>query len=265
MIDGVSLKWGDLKIFSSQILTKLGIPNFADPLTETHGGTNQTSYAKGDILIGTASNTLGKKTIGADGTILVADTASTGGAGYFNVSPYVQTPPSNYLLPLLYNNTPAVASLAAGTIYFTPFTIYKTQIFTALGFSPVVGTAVSYKTGVYNALNGMPTGTLITNTNVTTGPLTTATATNNDATFGAAVTLSPGQYYAAILPDTTGTANFVPSAGLTNNGGSSTTATITQFRYSFSQSYATGLTDMTGQTFVKNSGSTYPLLGLKAQ
>lgn len=40
------------------------------PVVETSGGTNQTSYATGDLLYATATNTLGKRSIGTTGQIL---------------------------------------------------------------------------------------------------------------------------------------------------------------------------------------------------
>lgn len=40
------------------------------PVVETSGGTNQTSYATGDLLYATGTNTLGKRSIGTTGQIL---------------------------------------------------------------------------------------------------------------------------------------------------------------------------------------------------
>ena len=42
-------------------------------ITEAHGGTNQTSYARGDILYATADNTLAKLAIGTAGQMLMSD------------------------------------------------------------------------------------------------------------------------------------------------------------------------------------------------
>ena len=44
-----------------------------DTITEAHGGTNQTSYTRGDILYATADNTLAKLAIGTAGQMLVSD------------------------------------------------------------------------------------------------------------------------------------------------------------------------------------------------
>lgn len=59
----------------------------ATAIAETRGGTNQTTYATGDILYATGANTLGKRTIGSSGDILTvaggvptwAAPANTGG------------------------------------------------------------------------------------------------------------------------------------------------------------------------------------------
>lgn len=44
-----------------------------DAITEAHGGTNQTSYTRGDILYATADNTLAKLSIGTSGQVLMSD------------------------------------------------------------------------------------------------------------------------------------------------------------------------------------------------
>lgn len=50
--------------------------SLSDPVTETHGGTAQTTYTKGDVLYASAANTLAKLPIGNNGQVL--RTASTG-------------------------------------------------------------------------------------------------------------------------------------------------------------------------------------------
>ena len=74
-------KWdkdGDVNLNSLTLVT---------PLTETSGGTDQSTYAKGDILYASAADTLAKLPIGADGEVLKVATdipawgASPGGSG----------------------------------------------------------------------------------------------------------------------------------------------------------------------------------------
>ena len=59
-----------------------------ETLDETRGGTGQTTIAKGDLLAGTAANTIGKLSVGADTHVLTADATqgtgmkwAAGGAG----------------------------------------------------------------------------------------------------------------------------------------------------------------------------------------
>jgi hypothetical protein len=51
----------------------------ATGLPATGGGTGQSTYAKGDILASPGSNTLNKVSVGTDGQVLTADSASTNG------------------------------------------------------------------------------------------------------------------------------------------------------------------------------------------
>ena len=44
--------------------------NVTGIVTETHGGTNQSSYAIGDMLYASGANTLSKRTIGSSGNVL---------------------------------------------------------------------------------------------------------------------------------------------------------------------------------------------------
>ena len=53
-------------------------------LPVAHGGTNTTSYTKGDLLVATGATTLAKLNVGADGTSLVADSAQTAGVKWNN-------------------------------------------------------------------------------------------------------------------------------------------------------------------------------------
>lgn len=58
--------------FSGGPITTSGTITMAGTLGEANGGTNQTTYAKGDMLYASAANTLGKLTVGTGGTILAS-------------------------------------------------------------------------------------------------------------------------------------------------------------------------------------------------
>ena len=49
------------------------------PITEAFGGTGQTTYTKGDLLCASAATTLTKLAVGANGTVVTADSAETCG------------------------------------------------------------------------------------------------------------------------------------------------------------------------------------------
>jgi hypothetical protein len=55
-------------------------------LLAPQGGTGHSSFAKGDVLVGINGGTLGKQTVGADGTIFTADSTTTTGTKWAAVS-----------------------------------------------------------------------------------------------------------------------------------------------------------------------------------
>jgi hypothetical protein len=56
-----------------------GLGAIGVPITAPDGGTGQTTYTKGDLLVATGAAALGKRSVGADGTILTADSAESTG------------------------------------------------------------------------------------------------------------------------------------------------------------------------------------------
>lgn len=236
---------------------------------------NQTYIAplttKGDVLsFGTAA---ARVPVGTDGSDWIANSTKTNGVGYA-YKPFRGTVPSGrYLVPPAFA-TVTTATVTSSTIYFTQIEITDNQLFTGISFAPVVCTTCSYKVALYasTALSGVgttfivPTGTPISGTTKTVGPFTTATVTNQDAAWTAALAPGPGTYFLAILADTTGTANALPTTGQsTMEGGTDMTVTSGTMRQSFSQAYASGMPDMTSNTTTKTAGSSPFYLGLKAQ
>lgn len=106
-----------MKIFSQS--QSGGSSSLPDPVTESHGGTNQTTYAKGDIIHATATNTLGKLAVGTQSQLPVVQ--STGILGYENqVNPSYRTlfyeefthgfASSNLICSMIYGNSGAGAN-----------------------------------------------------------------------------------------------------------------------------------------------------------
>lgn len=69
------------------------------------GGTGQTSYNKGDILVASSSSVLAKLAVGTDGTVLIADSTQTAGLRY--------SPATSVLGTIKTRN--GVTSVASGT------------------------------------------------------------------------------------------------------------------------------------------------------
>lgn len=61
---------GDVVLWNNTIGTVVSDAGFGFPLTETHGGTAQSTYTTGDILYASAANTLSKRAIGSANDVL---------------------------------------------------------------------------------------------------------------------------------------------------------------------------------------------------
>lgn len=74
---------------ASTARTNLGLGSIAvlaDPLTETHGGTNQTTYTQGDMLYASGSNTLAKLAKNTTATRYLANTGTSNNPNWDQVS-----------------------------------------------------------------------------------------------------------------------------------------------------------------------------------
>jgi hypothetical protein len=76
----------------------------------TTGGTGQTSWAKGDILGGTGTNTLGKLTVGTNDYVLTADSSQTTGFKWAATAPGVTLKTDG-----VSNGTQTILDLISGT------------------------------------------------------------------------------------------------------------------------------------------------------
>jgi hypothetical protein len=138
--------------------------------------TISTIDAKGDLLAGTADNTIGRRSVGTNGQVLTADSAETTGMKWATVSAATgpafrayrttnQTPTNNAYTKIQFNTE----SFDTDTNYdpttnyrFTPTTAGYYQITVRLVFSNVASTGYSaiYKNGAAYSVNGQSTGTV---------------------------------------------------------------------------------------------------------
>jgi hypothetical protein len=81
----------------------------------TTGGTGQTSWAKGDLLAGTGTNTLGKLTVGTDGYVLTADAAEASGVKWAANTGGMTNPMTTAGDIIVGGSSGTPARLAAGT------------------------------------------------------------------------------------------------------------------------------------------------------
>lgn len=108
-------------------------------------------------------------------------------------------------------------SLATGTLWFVPFFVSKTTVYTQIGvliYTTAAGTSVM---GVYNdSGNGAPTGSPIANSNSTS--ISNSANTASTYTFSSPISLTPGTYWTAISVSATNT-TFGPGSGGVDIGG----------------------------------------------
>ncbi|MFZ2707152.1 MAG: hypothetical protein WAY88_03410, partial [Minisyncoccia bacterium] len=160
-------------------------------LTETRGGTNQTTYATGDILYASAANTLSKLAAGSNTQVL---TLAAGVPSWANI-------PTSFITSLgAVGATPNAngASVASGVLTLQPADatnpgVVTTGAQTIAGAKTLTGATTVSNTFSQTGANtfGTGTGAVSLNGATTVTGTNTFTVGTGAATFGGAVTISP--------------------------------------------------------------------------
>jgi hypothetical protein len=253
----------DLGTPSAATLTNAtGLPIVAGTtgtLTETRGGTNQTTYTTGDTLYASAANTLSKLAIGSAGQVLTV----TSGA------PTWSTLPTGFITSLgAVGATPNAngASVASGVLTLQPADATNPGVVTtgaqtlagAKTFSSLLtGSAGLTVTGAATNINTSSNFATNINTGTSTGAVTIGGNANTVAIDSSSWDIST----AGVL---TGISGITTDGGYTQSGTTANTLTgATTLSNSFSQTGAntfstgTGAVTVNGATAI-NAGTTTP-------
>ncbi len=103
------------------------------------GGTGQTSYNKGDLLVGASTSVVSKLAVGADGTSPIADSTQATGISWGLVSaalPYAQDSGTGSVYAI--SPVPCILSYTPGQIYVAKITATNTVVSPAISISSLV-------------------------------------------------------------------------------------------------------------------------------
>lgn len=148
--------------------------------TANTGGTGQTSYNKGDILIASSTSVLGKVAIGADNTVLLADSTQTSGVRWAAVvankaavstSSVIST--NNSILTVLYSGSVVGGTLSTNNaLKFTgevrSFNGNLTNLVIAANYgNNVTASVILYAQGLGSVWGGIIEGVIAANNTAT--------------------------------------------------------------------------------------------------
>lgn len=108
-------------------------------------------------------------------------------------------------------------SISTGTIYYVPFYVTKTTVYTDIGLFVTTTAAGNTNMCIYNdSGNSKPTGSPITNS--TSGSKANVASTATTHTFSSAITLTPGLYWLAFTVSAANTISGTSSSGYERGG-----------------------------------------------
>lgn len=176
------------------------MPLYSPPASSGIAGT--LVDAKGDILVGTADDTVARKAVGAEGQFIVPDAAQSDGLKW--TSMFVKPRTGDYLAPQ-YGAT-SNAQPVTGTQYFIPIWIPATQTYDRIVFwLAQVASTGTVRLGIYDSdTNGWPSGAAILDAGtvaITSGAVVKETTISQS--------LTPGLKWLACQPEFTGTPQIV--------------------------------------------------------
>ena len=187
--------------------------------------------AKGDLLTGTADNTVGRLAVGANGTALVAKSGDSAGVAWAAITPHIVGCPSpaanDWLLVSSTLGTGVQSASTGGTATasnsaarYVPITVGRRIGVGGIGLEIVAGNAGASavcRYGIHSDSSGRP-GTVLADVT------STATAGAKEATF-TEVMLDPGTYWLVMAFQSLDTAGTNPTFRAVSTAGSSSTRT----------------------------------------
>lgn len=214
------------------------------------GGTNTTSYTKGDILVASAATTLTKRSVGSDGQILVADSTeatgvkwATGGGMSALTDDYLTT--EKDITPTGGTFTTS-ASGGTNTVYVIRFTVTRKMTISTVHMSlgtGSVGNNLSF--GIYSNDGNTKL--------VDSGAISTTSTGIKSVTLGSPVTIDAGVYLFAYATQNT-TMRYAGFTGLNSTAMDIANADVTVFATAANSASSGSLPSTTGALTPVNSG-----------